>query len=101
MASSQTDGGENNHCDLHRERSQGTNPTGRLVHQRREGARGGLEREEQRTGKREGGLEKSERGREKKRHKTCDLTKEGRYQRQVRPFICCLHWGLFLMDLMS
>ena len=54
--------GRKNHFDLQREKSQGTNPTGRLVHQRREGGEGGegrgglgTERNRGREREREGG----------------------------------------------
>lgn len=85
--------GRKNQCDLQGENSQGTDATGWLVHGRgaskRERRRGWAgDREKQRNRGREREREGKEgRGREK-RHKACDLTKEGRYQRQVRNFIC-------------
>lgn len=72
------------------------------MHQRRERkreeerGRGGLGTERNRgRGREREGKEKSERGIEKKRPKTCDLTEEGRYQRLVRNCICCFQGLLF------
>lgn len=92
--------GRKNHCDLRREKSQGTIPTDWLVHptadRRRKRGRVRLLTEGNRgRGREREGCRTSSRGRETKRHKTCDFTKEGRYQRQVRHCICCFQGAIF------